>query len=258
MIRQLEDINTVENKKVFFASDFHLGTSAEEPSIVREKKIVKWLRSIKSDAQHIFILGDIFDFWFEYKYTIPKGFIRLQGTLMELRDEGIPITFFSGNHDIWMFHYFQDEFDIPVYRDPATVNINSKKFLIGHGDGLGPGDNKYKFIKRLFENPASQWMFKWIHPDIAFRIANRYSKKSRLKNLHKDHEFKGDNEWLLQYCKDVEENEHYDYYIFGHRHLPLIVDINNNSRYINIGDWIFSFTFGEFSQNEMQIKKFVD
>jgi UDP-2,3-diacylglucosamine hydrolase len=101
-------------------------------------------------------------------------------------------------------------------------------------------------------------MFKWIHPDIAFRIANRYSKKSRLKNLHKDHEFKGDNEWLLQYCKDVEENEHYDYYIFGHRHLPLIVDINNNSRYINIGDWIFSFTYGEFSDNEMQIKKFVD
>jgi UDP-2,3-diacylglucosamine hydrolase len=258
MIRQLEDINTAENQKVFFASDFHLGTPANEPSLVREKKVVKWLKSIKKDAQHIFILGDIFDFWFEYKYTIPKGFTRLQGTLMELRDEGIPITFFSVNHDIWMFHYFQDEFDIPVYRDPAIVKINDKRCLIGHGDGLGPGDKKYKFIKRLFENPVSQWMFKWIHPDIAFRIANRYSKKSRLKNLHKDHEFKGDDEWLLQYCKDVEENEHHDYYIFGHRHLPLILDVNNNSRYINIGDWIFSFTYGEFSDNEMQIKKFVD
>jgi UDP-2,3-diacylglucosamine hydrolase len=258
MIRQLEDINTAENKKVFFASDFHLGTPTNEPSLVREKKVVKWLKKIKSDAQHIFILGDIFDFWFEYKYTIPKGFTRLQGTLMELRDEGIPITFFSGNHDIWMFHYFQDEFDIPVYRDPAFVKINNKSFLIGHGDGLGPGDRKYKFFKKLFENPVSQSMFKWIHPDIAFRIANRYSKKSRLKNLHKDHEFKDDNEWLFHYCKDVEENKHHDYYIFGHRHLPFILDINNNSRYINIGDWIFSFTYGEFSNNEMQIKKFVD
>jgi UDP-2,3-diacylglucosamine hydrolase len=258
MIRQLEDINTAEKKKVFFASDFHLGTPADQPSLVREKKVVSWLRNIKSEAQHIFILGDIFDFWFEYEYTIPKGFTRLQGTLMELRDEGIPITFFSGNHDIWMFHYFQDEFDIPVYRDPAIVNINDKKFLIGHGDGLGPGDRKYKFFKKLFENPISQWMFKWIHPDIAFRIANRYSKKSRLKNLQKDQEFKGDHEWLFQYCKDVEENQHHDYYIFGHRHLPLILDINNNSRYINIGDWIFSFTYGEFSDNEMQIKKFVD
>ena len=258
MIRQLEDIITVENKKVYFASDFHLGTPTNEPSLVREKKVVNWLRKIKSDAHHIFILGDIFDFWFEYKYTIPKGFTRLQGTLMELRDEGIPVTFFSGNHDIWMFQYFQDEFDIPVYRDPAFVNIDNKKFLIGHGDGLGPGDRKYKFIKRIFENPVSQWMFKWIHPDIAFRIANGYSKKSRLKNLHKDHEFKGDDEWLFQYCKDVEKNDHHDYYIFGHRHLPFILEINSKSRYINIGDWIFSFTYGEFSNNEMQIRKFVD
>ena len=258
MIRQLEDINTVENKKVYFASDFHLGTPTNEPSLVREKKVVNWLRKIKSDAHHIFILGDIFDFWFEYKYTIPKGFTRLQGTLMELRDEGIPITFFSGNHDIWMFQYFQDEFEIPVYRDPAFVNIDNKKFLIGHGDGLGPGDRNYKFIKKIFENPLSQWMFKWIHPDIAFRIANRYSKKSRLKNLHKDHEFKGDDEWLFQYCKQVEKSDHHDYYIFGHRHLPFKLEINNKSQYINIGDWIFSFTYGEFSNNEMQIRKFVD
>jgi len=258
MISQLEDIITAENKKVYFASDFHLGTSSNEPSIVREKKVVKWLKNIKNDAHHIFILGDIFDFWFEYKYTIPKGFTRLQGTLMELRDQGIPITFFSGNHDIWMFHYFQDEFEIPVYRDPANLNINDKKFLIGHGDGLGPGDRKYKFFKRLFENPLSQWMFKWIHPDIAFSIANRYSRKSRIKNLNMDHEFKGEEEWLFQYCKEVEKIDHHDYYIFGHRHLPFILDINNNSSYINIGDWIFSFTYGEFSDNEMQIKKFVD
>jgi len=255
---KLEDIVTENNKKVYFASDFHLGVPTNEASLLREKKVVSWLRSIKHDAQHIFILGDIFDFWFEYRYTIPKGFTRLQGVFMELRDAGIPITFFTGNHDMWMFNYFQEEFDIPVYRNPATVNIDNKKLLLGHGDGLGPGDRKYKIIKRIFQNPSCQWLFKWIHPDIAFRIANRYSRKSRIKNLEKDLEFKGEEEWLFQYCKEIEEKDHHDYYIFGHRHLPFEVEVNQNSRYINIGDWIFSFTFGEFSDNEVQLKKFAD
>lgn len=258
MIHQLEDITTSENKKVYFASDFHLGAPSSETSLIREKKIVNWLKLIKEDAYHIFILGDIFDFWFEYKYTIPKGFTRLQGALMDIRDSGIPVTFFSGNHDMWMFHYFQDEFDIPVYRNPATFSIDKKKFLIGHGDGLGPGDREYKIIKKIFESPVSRWMFKWIHPDIAFKIANSYSKKSRIKNLHNDNEFKGNDEWLFKYCIDIEQLEHHDYYVFGHRHLPFTIQVNNNSQYINIGDWIFSYTYGEFDNNEMHIKKFID
>lgn len=258
MISQLEDITTAENKKVYFASDFHLGAPSYETSLLREKKVVRWLKEVKSDAQHIFILGDIFDFWFEYKFTIPKGFTRLLGTLMEIRDNGIPLTFFTGNHDMWMFQYFQNEFEIPVYRNPARLKINDKKFLIGHGDGLGPGDKRYKIIKRLFESQVSQWMFRWIHPDIGFRIANNLSKKSRIKNLAKDSEFKGDEEWLYQYCKEIELHEHHDYYIFGHRHLPFSIEINSNSQYMNIGDWIFSYTYGEFDNNEMHIKKFID
>jgi len=258
MINQLEDIHTPEYKKVYFASDFHLGAPSYESSLLREKKVVKWLKMIKEDAYHIFILGDVFDFWWEYKYTIPKGYTRLLGALMDIRDAGIPITFFSGNHDMWMFHYFQDEFDIPVYRNPATINIDEKKFLLGHGDGLGPGDKKYKFIKKVFESPVSQWLFKWIHPDLAFKIANNYSTKSRIKNHVVDNEFKGDDEWLFQYCKEMELREHHDYYVFGHRHLPFIIDVNSNSRYINIGDWMFSYTYGELYNNEMHIKKFVD
>jgi len=258
MISQLEDINTPEYKKVYFASDFHLGAPSSETSLVREKKVIDWLKQIKDNAYHIFLLGDIFDFWFEYKYTIPKGFTRLQGTLMDLRDEGIPMTFFTGNHDMWMFRYFQEEFNIPVYRNPAKVCINKKNFLIGHGDGLGPRDKKYKLIKRMFENPVCQWMFKWIHPDIAFKIANNYSKQSRIKNLVKDDEFKGDDEWLYQFCKEMERHDHHDYYIFGHRHLPFIIEINSNSHYINLGDWMFSYTYGELDNNEMHLKRFVD
>jgi UDP-2,3-diacylglucosamine hydrolase len=258
MIGKLEDIIIPENQKVYFASDFHLGIPSSESSLSREQKIVSWLNRIKKDACHIFILGDIFDFWFEYKYTIPKGFTRLQGTLMALRDEGIPVTFFTGNHDMWMFNYFQDEFSIPVYRNPADVRINNKRCLIGHGDGLGPGDKRYKIIKKLFENPFCQWMFKWLHPDIAFKLANSLSKHSRIKNHIKDEEFKGDDEWLYQYCKDIENRDHHDYYIFGHRHLPFTIEINNRSKYINLGDWVFSFTYGEFEDNEMHLRKFMD
>jgi UDP-2,3-diacylglucosamine hydrolase len=258
MISQLEDINIPDDKKVYFASDFHLGVPTAESSLIREKKIVDWLKRIKNDAYHIFLLGDIFDFWFEYKYTIPKGFTRLQGTFMELRDDGIPMTFFTGNHDMWMFRYFQEEFDIPVYRNPAKITINKKKFLIGHGDGLGPGDKKYKLIKKVFENPVCQWMFKWLHPDIAFKLATGLSKRSRIKNLDKDDKFKADDEWLFHYCEKIENQEHYDYYIFGHRHLPFIIDINTKSQYINLGDWVFSYTYGEFNNNEMHLRQFID
>ena len=258
MISQLEDIVTSGHKKVYFASDFHLGAPTKEASLLREKKVIQWLRHVKTDAQHIFILGDIFDFWFEYKYTIPKGFTRLLGQFMEIRDQGIPITFFTGNHDMWMFRYFQDEFDIPVFRNPASINIDGKKLLIGHGDGLGPGDKRYKITKRIFENSICQWIFRWIHPDIAFRLANHLSSKSRIKNLNMDQEFKGEEEWLYQFCKKVEQEEHYDYYIFGHRHLPFTIEIGDNSQYINIGDWILSFTYAEFVNNEVHIRKFFD
>jgi UDP-2,3-diacylglucosamine hydrolase len=256
MINTIDNIKLETGKKIYFASDFHLGAPSLEESIDREKKVIEWLRTVKSNAQHIFILGDIFDFWFEYKYVIPKGFSRLMGEFISIRDDHIPITFFPGNHDMWMFDYFQSEFGISIYKKPSTLIINEKKFMIGHGDGLGPGDRTYKILKRLFENKVCQWAFRWLHPDMGYKLANHYSYKSRQKNLFKDDEFKGEKEWLLQYCRQIESEQHHDYYIFGHRHLPLDIKINEKSRYINIGDWIKAFTYGEYDGREMCLKYF--
>ena len=242
--------------KIYFASDFHLGAPNKQDSLIREKKVVNWLSTIREDASHIFLLGDLFDMWFEYTYTIPKGYTRLLGKMMEIRDAGIPITIFSGNHDMWMFEYFQDDFDIPVYKSPQRIEINDKVFLIGHGDGLGPADTKYKLLKKIFQNKISQFLFHWLHPDIGFWLAINSSERSRKKNLEKDQIFHGEDEWLFKYCLRKESESHHDYYIFGHRHLPLDMKINDDSRYINIGDWIKSFTYGVFDGKEFKLEKF--
>ncbi len=234
------------NKKVFFASDFHLGAPSKERSLEREKKIIHWLSSIEKDAAAIFLLGDIFDFWFEYKRAIPKGFIRLQGKFADLVDKEIPLYFFTGNHDLWMFDYFTKELGIPVYRNPKQFNINGKTFLIGHGDGLGPGDHFYKFLKKIFENRIAQWAFRWIHPDIGMKFAHAWSKDSRISNEEKGDDFKGEDEWLLEYCKTVEKQTHHDYYIFGHRHLPLDLEVSKESRYINLGEWVNDSQYAVF------------
>jgi UDP-2,3-diacylglucosamine hydrolase len=256
MGKHIKDIAVPQGKKVYFASDFHLGVPSFAESLEREKKVVAWLSEIQDSANHIFLLGDIFDFWFEYKYTIPKGYVRLLGKLMQLRDSGVPVTFFTGNHDMWMFRYFQEEFDIPVFRDPITVNIQDRKCFIGHGDGLGPGDRKYKIIKSFFTNKAAQRFFRWIHPDVGIRLANYWSKKSRLKNLEADQRNFGEDEWLIKFCREQEEMEHHDFYIFGHRHLPLDVKINEKSRYINLGDWINSYTYAEFDGSDFYLKTY--
>jgi UDP-2,3-diacylglucosamine hydrolase len=245
-----------ENKKVYFASDFHLGSPDFKISLDREKKIVRWLSSVKNDADTIFILGDIFDFWFEYRYSIPRGHSRLLGKFAELRDSGIEIIFFTGNHDMWMFDYFPKEFGIPVRRKPVSIKINNLYLHVGHGDGLGPGDRKYKIIKKIFENRISQWMFSWIHPDLGIPFANFLSKDSRGKNLKKDLEFLGEREWLLQYCREVERKEHHDIYIFGHRHMPLDLPLNEKSRYINLGDWMNHCTYAILNGNEIKLQKF--
>src|SRR5687768_10447000 len=180
------DISSLNNKKIFFASDFHLGIPDRITSLQREKNIVAWLDSIKHEAHSIYLLGDLFDFWFEYKYTIPKGYIRLQGKLAELRDAGIPIIFFTGNHDMWMFDYFPTELGIPVYRAPQLLRIGNHKILIGHGDGLGPGDTTYKFLKKFFNSSICQWLFARIHPNLGIFIANKWSKKSRITNQKRE------------------------------------------------------------------------
>lgn len=255
MIPQIQKLPP--GKKIYFASDFHLGAPNNESSLEREKKIIKWLDQIRVDAYSIFLVGDIFDFWFEYKHAIPKGFARLQGKLAELTDSGIPVTFFTGNHDMWMFDYFPQQFNIPVYREPQRLEVNDIVLYIGHGDGLGPGDHTYKFLKRVFQNPLCQWLFARIHPNLGLSVANMWSRKSRISNSDKDESFKGaEKEWLFQYSKEMEEKIHHDFYIFGHRHLPLDLKINNRSRYINLGEWVNYKTYGVFDGSDFKLLKF--
>lgn len=253
----LQSIKSLQGKKLYFASDFHLGAPSREDSLKREMKIVRWLDIVKKDAHTIYLLGDIFDFWFEYKHAIPKGYIRLQGKLAEITDSGIPVVFFTGNHDMWMFDYFTKELNIPIYRKPQQLKVENTKMLIGHGDGLGPGDHSYKLLKKVFENKLSQWLFARIHPNAGIGIANFWSKRSRISNLKKDEEtFKGEKEFLWQYCKDIESKEHHDYYVFGHRHLPLNLDVGDTSRYFNLGEWVNYYTYGVFDGKEFELLNF--
>ncbi len=240
-------IQTSENKKVYFASDQHLGAPTHEASLPREKKFVAWLDEVKKDAEVIFLLGDLFDFWFEYKTVVPKGFVRVLGKLAEIRDAGIPIYFFVGNHDLWMRDYFETELNIPVYYEPQEFEINGKLFFIGHGDGLGPGDKGYKRMKKVFTFPLFQWLFRWLHPDWGMKLGQYFSVKNKLISGDEDAKFLGnENEWLVQYCHRKLTEKHYDYFIFGHRHLPLEIELNEKSQYINLGDWIQYYTYGEF------------
>jgi len=244
-----------DNKKIFFLSDFHLGAPDAVSSLVREKKIISFLDEIKNEASRIFILGDLFDFWFEYKNVVPKGYVRILGKLAEITDSGIPIDFFVGNHDMWMKDYFQKELNIKVHFEPVTFQLHDKKFLIGHGDGLGPGDHGYKFIKKVFRNPLAQTAFGLLPPVIGIGLANYFSRKSRAKTGNSDEVFEGeDKEWLVSYCKDILKKEHYDYFVFGHRHLPLDIKLKEDSRYINLGDWIKYFSYGVLKEQELQLE----
>ena len=233
--------------KTYFLSDFHLGAPNAAASLVREKKIVAFLDEIKIEAAQIFIVGDLFDFWYEYKKVVPKGYVRILGKLAELTDAGIAVHFFVGNHDMWMKDYFEKELNIPVYFDPKEFTINNKQFLIGHGDGLGPNDKGYKVIKKVFRNKICQWLFGILPPRVGIGIADFFSRKSRAKTGSTNEIFLGEEkEWLVIYCKEVLQKQHYDYFVFGHRHLPLDIKLNENSKYINLGDWIKYFTYAVF------------
>ncbi|MDF2157167.1 UDP-2,3-diacylglucosamine diphosphatase [Algoriphagus sp. CAU 1675] len=248
---------SLNGKKLFFASDFHLGAPSEEASKTREQKIVRWLDQIKDQAAAIFLVGDIFDFWFEYKEVIPKGFIPFISKIHQLREAGVPVLFFTGNHDLWMKDYFTKELGIPVYHNPIELIVEGKKILVGHGDGLGPGDKSYKLLKKVFTNPLAQWLFRWFHPDLGIKIAKTWSGNSRISNMKKNEDhFLGDDEWLWQYCKEVERSFHHDYYIFGHRHLPLRLEVGENATYINLGEWVSRYSFLEFDGNQAKLDYF--
>ncbi len=245
------------NSKIYFASDQHFGAPTAAASFPREQKFIAWLETIKKDADAIFLLGDLFDFWFEYKTVVPKGFVRVLGKLAELRDAGIPIYFFVGNHDLWMGDYFTKELNIPVYHDNQEFTFNGKSFLIGHGDGKGPGDKGYKRMKKIFTHPISKWLFNWLHPDIGVKLAQYLSVKNKLISGAEDVKFLGkENEWLVQYCNRKLNSKHYDFFVFGHRHLPLEIELTSTSKYVNLGDWIGYFTYGVFDGESMKLETF--
>ncbi|MDP9229150.1 MAG: UDP-2,3-diacylglucosamine diphosphatase [Bacteroidota bacterium] len=226
-------------------------------SLEREKYIVQFLDEIKTDAAEIFIVGDMFDFWYEYRKVVPKGYVRLLGKLAELTDAGIPIHFFVGNHDMWMNGYFEKELKIPVYYEPKQFRRNGKSFLIAHGDGLGPDDHKYKFIKKIFRNRFCQWLFGILPPALGMGLAAYFSDQSRAKGGGAEEVFLGEEkEWLLVYCKEQLKKEYYDFFIFGHRHLPIDYRLNNNSRYINLGDWISYYTFAVFDGEQLSLASY--
>ena len=246
-----------KKRKIYFASDFHLGIPNNKESYLREVKVVSWLDHIKNDANEIYLVGDIFDFWFEYKYTVPKGCIRFLGKIAELIDLGVKIHFFTGNHDMWMFDYLKEELDVTIHQKPIRKVINGKTFLIGHGDGLGPGDKKYKLIKRFFSNRFCQWLFARVHPNLAFSIAHHWSKRSREKEMLGELTFLGEEkEWLIIYAKEKLKENKIDFFVFGHRHLPICYQLTENSTYINLGDWIHHNTFAILEGEEMKLEQF--
>jgi UDP-2,3-diacylglucosamine hydrolase len=254
---QTISIDLKKDQKLYFASDFHLGAPSQESSRLREKKIIRWLNAIEKDVAALFLVGDLFDFWFEYTHVVPKGYVRFLSKLADLSEKGIPIYIFHGNHDMWMFDYLQQEIGVTIFSDPITLKVNQTTMMVGHGDGLGPGDNTYKVIRKIFRNNLAQWLFHWIHPDIGYGLAIKWSSRSRLSKKHQtEEELKGDNEWLLQYSKEIEKNEHHDFYVFGHRHLPMELPVNEKSTYINLGEWINYDTFGEFNGTSFELNYF--
>jgi len=254
-------------KKIYFSSDHHFGVPDRLSSRKREDLFVEWLDMAAKDAAAIFIMGDLFDFWYEYKTVVQKGYVRLFGKLAEITDAGIPIHFFRGNHDIWAFDYLQSEIGIQLHRRERILEFEGQRFFLAHGDGLGPGDHAYKFLKKVFENKINQWLFRWLHPDIATSIALFWSRRSRYANEareqkkpRKKKEINIDHlmQQRLPYfaAEKLKEDPSINYFVFGHWHYPIIFPLSETSNYLNLGDWITYFSYAVFDGKEMNLNYF--
>jgi UDP-2,3-diacylglucosamine hydrolase len=242
--------------KIYFASDFHLGVPDKESSLEREKAVVRWLDMVAQDAEQIFLLGDVFDYWWEFKHVVPRGYTRLMGKLAELTDNGLPIHFFIGNHDIWTFGYLEEELGMKVYRKPVQIELQGKKMYIGHGDGLGPGEWDYKIMKAVFHHRLSHWIWSRFHPNFSVGLGQYFSRRSRMAHSEGDQAFHGDNEYLTQFAKSVLEKDYFDYFVFGHRHLPLEIELGGGSKYINLGEWVNERSFGVMEGGILKLDSF--
>ena len=241
------------DKKVYFISDLHLGLYPPERSTEREKVLVNWLGQISADAAELYLMGDIFDFWHEYRHVVPRGFTRFLGKLAEMSDNGVKLHFFTGNHDIWVYDYLPAEIGLTLYRDPVVREMDGRKFFLGHGDGLGPGDHGYKLMKWGFTNKVLQWLFARIHPNASIAFGKRWSKSSRYTKGIIAESYRGDDQELqVVFAKETLQKEHFDYFIFGHRHIPFDIQIGG-ARVINLGDWIVHFTYAVWDGKELEL-----
>ncbi len=249
----------MEKTKLYFASDFHLGIPDHDSSLKREKMLVDWLDRASKDATEIFLMGDVFDFWFEYKHVIPKGYVRLLGKIAEITDRGIPVHLFKGNHDIWAFNYLNKELNVQLHRKAVVREFDGKKLFLAHGDGLGPGDKGYKLLKKVFEFKPNQFLFRWLHPDIGTRMGLYWSGRSRLANISKngrqEETREPQNEMLFKYAEyKAQQLPDIDYFIFGHRHVPIQLKVGEKAEIIVLGDWVTHFSYGIFENGKMRLE----
>ncbi len=243
-------------KNIYFASDFHLGLPSYLESRNREVLLVQWLDSIKSDASEVFLVGDIFDFWYEYKRVIPKGFTRFMGKVAELTDSGIPVHFFTGNHDVWMFGYFEKELGVKIHTQPIVREFNGKRFIIGHGDGLGKGDYGYKLLKGIFTNRTLQWLFSRLHPNFSMWLGNRWSVRGRYSK-EISHKFRNEAELITRYARrEIERGNGYDFFVFGHWHSPVVYPLNSTETLVLLGDWIVNNTYGKWNGKSFELLRY--
>lgn len=244
-----------QEKKIYFISDVHLGLPDYERSLVREKKLVAWLSEIKESTKELYLMGDIFDFWIDYKRVAPRGYTRFLAKIAEFTDSGIPVHFFTGNHDIWAYDYLPQEIGVTIHRKPVEKEILGKRFYLAHGDGLGNFDKGFKILKSIFTNKVLQWFFARLHPNLALAIGNGWSRKNRYIEEQKNLEFLGeDKEWLVIFSKSLLKTKDLDYLVFGHRHIPVKLEIKKNTYFINLGDWINNFTYGVFDGENFEVK----
>lgn len=244
-------------KKTYFVSDVHLGSPALQNNREREKLFVSFLNEIEKDAAEIYLLGDIFDFWYEYKKVAPRGFVRTLGKIAELSDRGIPVHFFTGNHDVWVFDYLPTETGVIVHREPYETTINNLVFFLAHGDGLDPDEKGYLLLKRLFTSKTAQFFFSRLHPNFAFWIGHKWSGKSRIaKGLEPEISDGIENEALVTFARKTLENRKIDFFIFGHRHIMMDHPIDNNARVVMLGEWINYFSYAVFDGQQLTLKKF--
>ncbi len=245
-------INLPKGKKIYFISDAHLGLPPREKSLQREKLLVKWLNEMQKDACDIFLLGDIFDYWYEYRKVVPRGFVRFLGKLAEISDSGINIHFFTGNHDVWVFDYLPEEIGLKVYRKPLFAEINGFKFYLAHGDGLGSGEPGFRLLKAMFTSKILQWLFSRIHPNTSVGFAHRWSKHSRFSTGNYASWLGEDKEHLIIHSKEILKKEHFDFFVYGHRHVPKEFDLQN-SKVVYLGDWFVNFTYGVFDGENFNV-----